>query len=110
MSLTSKTKTKSVKKKKRSPKPKICKTCGRNIIYNEDRDATRFTNDWHQLRAKEHCDDHEDKYMNHKCRPHWGGDCGVLITYEITLTDYLSKSAKKWNGKKEIDGNQANRN
>ena len=42
--------------------------------------------------AKEHCDDHEDKYMNHKCRPHWCGDCGFLIKYEITLTDYIDKS------------------
>ena len=88
MSRTSKT-------KKRSPKPKHCKTCNKNIIENEDRGSMRFTNDWQQIMAKSHCDDHEDKYSNHKCRPHWCGDCGFLITYEITLTDYLSKSVKK---------------
>jgi hypothetical protein len=83
---------KTSKKKKRSPKPKKCKTCDANITSNEARDSLRFDNDWQQTMAKEHCDDHEDKYMNHKCKPHWCGDCGFLITYEITLTDYIDKS------------------
>ena len=87
-----KIKRKSMKKKKRSPKPKHCKTCGKDIIHNEDRDSLRFTNDWQQVMAKEQCDDHEDKYTNHKCRPHWCGDCGFLIKYEITLTEHLDKS------------------
>ena len=85
MSRTSKT-------KKRSPKPKKCKTCGTNITSNEARDSLRFDNDWQQTLAKEQCDDHETKYMNHKCKPHWCGDCGFLIKYEITLTDYIDKS------------------
>tara|TARA_R110000796_G_scaffold165121_1_gene281931 strand:- start:4576 stop:4812 length:237 start_codon:yes stop_codon:yes gene_type:complete len=73
-------------------KNKHCKTCGKDIISNEDRDSLRFTNDWQQVMAKSQCDDHEKRYSNHKCRPHWCGDCGFLIKYEITLTEHINKT------------------
>ena len=95
MSPPSTTKTKSVKKKKRSLKPKHCKTCGKNITQNEARDSLRFDNDWQKTMAESHCDDHEDKYSDHECKPHWCGDCGFLIKYEIILTNYLNKSVEE---------------
>ena len=70
------------KKKKKS---KVCKTCGTHIIKSEDRDQLRYNNTYHQLRTKEYCDDHERKYSDHKCKPHWCGDCGFLIKYEIEI-------------------------
>ncbi len=73
-------------------KNKHCKTCGKDIISNEDRDSLRFTNDWQQVMAKSQCDGHEKKYSNHKCRPHWCDDCGFLIKYEITLTEHINKT------------------
>jgi hypothetical protein len=35
--------------------------------------------------AEDYCEQHEDKYSNHKCKPHWCGDCGYIINYEIEV-------------------------
>ena len=96
MSLTSKTKKSSkakgrsyieggLVKKARKPKPKICKTCGQDILKNEMRDMFMFHDTYHQLQTKEYCKDHEMSYSNHKCKPCWCGDCGYLSKYEITI-------------------------
>jgi len=66
-------------------KEKICKTCYRDIIQNEDNDILRFTNTYHQLSAKNYCKEHETGYSNHECKPHWCGDCGFLLSYQIRL-------------------------
>ena len=88
MSLTSKTK-KPFKTKKRSLKKKattkFCKTCGQDILENEIRDMLMFQDTYHQLQAREYCKDHEVAYSNHKCKPHWCGDCDYLIKYEIEI-------------------------
>ena len=77
------------KRKKRSKKKKvakkICKSCGRDIIKNENRDMLRFTNTYHQLSAKNYCDEHIISYKDHKCKPSWCGDCGFLVKYEIIV-------------------------
>ena len=77
------------KRKKRSKKKKvikkICKSCGRDIIKNENRDMLRFTNTYHQLSAKNYCDEHLMSYKDHECKPCWCGDCGFLIKYEIIV-------------------------
>ena len=77
------------KRKKRSKKKKtikkICKSCGRDIIKNEDRDMLRFTNTYHQLSAKNYCDEHIMSYKDHSCKPCWCGDCGFLMKYEIIV-------------------------
>ena len=77
------------KPKKRSKKKKtiqkICKTCGEDIIQNEDRDVLRFTNTYHQLSAKNYCKEHVIKSSNHKCKPSWCGECGFLMKYEIVV-------------------------
>tara|TARA_Y100000310_G_scaffold234772_1_gene237795 strand:- start:644 stop:1009 length:366 start_codon:yes stop_codon:yes gene_type:complete len=77
-----------IKPKKRSTKKvteKICKTCGEDIISNENRNVYRYMDVYAQLQAKEYCKDHEAKYSDHKCKPHWCGDCGFLTKYEITI-------------------------
>jgi len=77
------------KRKKRSKKKKTttksCKTCYRDIIENENRDMLRFTNTYHQLSAKNYCKTHETSHSDHKCKPHWCGDCGFLIKYIVTI-------------------------
>ena len=77
------------KRKKRSKKKKvvkkICKSCGRDIIKNEDRDMLRFTNTYHQLSAKNCCEEHTMSYKDHSCKPSWCGDCGFLVKYEIIV-------------------------
>ena len=80
-----------VKSKKRSKKKttkKICKTCSRDIIKNENRDMLRFTNNFHQLSAKNYCDEHTTSHKDHKCKPSWCGDCGFIIKYEIIIVKY----------------------
>ena len=75
-------------KKKGSSKKvtkKICKTCGEDIIANEDRNVYRYLDTYAQLRAKEYCENHETQYSNHKCKPCWCGDCGFLTKYEIEI-------------------------
>ena len=78
------------KRKKRSKKTtsETCNTCHRNIIENENRDMLRFTNTYHQLSAKNYCDEHTTSHSNHKCKPHWCGDCGFIIKYEIIIVKY----------------------
>jgi len=77
------------KRKKRSKKKKvikkICKSCGRDIIKNENRDMLRFTNTYHQLSAKNYCDEHMMSYKDHSCKPCWCGDCEFLVKYEIIV-------------------------
>ena len=100
MSLTSKTKKKKPSKTKkrsyikggkvkkaRKPKLKICKTCGQDILANEMRDSFMFQDTYHQLQAKEYCKNHEVAYSNHKCKPHWCGDCNYLWKYEIEIQE-----------------------
>ena len=72
-------------KKARNPKIKICKTCEQDILKNEMKDAFMFHDTYHQLRAKDYCKDHERNYNEHKCKPHWCGDCGYLTKYEIEI-------------------------
>ena len=78
------------KKKKRSkkrPKTKFCKTCGQDILANEMRDMMMFQDTYHQLQAREYCKDHEARYSDHKCKPHWCGDCNYLWKYEIEIQE-----------------------
>ena len=63
----------------------ICDTCGQNILKNEMRDMFMFQNTYHQMKAKEYCKDHVSKHSNHKCKPHWCGDCNYLMKYEIEI-------------------------
>ena len=76
-------------------KKKICKTCARDIIENENRNVLRFSNTYHQLSAKEYCNKHKMSHSDHEiCKPHWCGDCGFLIKYDIVI-DWEKKS-KHW--------------
>tara|TARA_R100001594_G_C4000070_1_gene254497 strand:+ start:332 stop:673 length:342 start_codon:yes stop_codon:yes gene_type:complete len=75
-----------IKPRKRSKKKiKICDTCNQDILANEMRNIYMFKDTYHQLKAKEYCEEHEAAYNNHKCKPSWCGDCGYLINYEITI-------------------------
>ena len=77
------------KRKKRSKKKKTttksCKSCYRDIIENENRDMLRFTNTFHQVSAENYCKEHQTSHSDHKCKPHWCGDCGFLLNYEISI-------------------------
>ena len=77
------------KRKKRSRKKraltKICKTCGQDILENERRNMFMFHDTYHQLQTKDYCEEHERVYNDHKCKPHWCGDCGYLTRYEIEI-------------------------
>ena len=78
------------KKKKRSykskkVKSKICKTCNQDILENEISNGLMYKDTYHQMQVKNYCKNHEDTYTNHKCKPHWCGDCDYLINYEITI-------------------------
>ena len=81
MSPPSKTKRRSSNKKK----TKFCKTCHQDILENEIRDMLMYKDTYHQLQTKEYCERHEFTYSNHKCKPHWCGDCDYLIRYEIEI-------------------------
>ena len=81
-------------KKKKNPLYKLCKTCGEDILENERLEGYMFKDTYHQLRAKEHCEDHEQVYSEHKCKPAWCGDCGYLTKYEI-IVDWEKKN-KRW--------------
>ena len=74
-------------KKKRSNKKidKICDTCGQDIQSNQRRNSLRFNDEDHQVLALEHCEDHENKYSGHECKPSWCGDCTYLVKYEIMV-------------------------
>ena len=88
------------KKKKRSYrerskiKKKICKTCSQDILEMEKREMLMYKDTYHQLRAKEYCKDHEISHSDHKCKPHWCGDCGYLVKYDIMID--WDKKAKGW--------------
>ena len=56
-----------------------------DILVNKKRDMLVFKNTYHQLQAKDYCDEHEITHSNHKCKPHWCGDCDYLIRYEIEI-------------------------
>jgi len=73
------------RKTSKARKSNICTTCNEHIIENEDRDALRFTNTFHQLQTKQYCDEHERVHITHKCKPHWCGDCGFLMNYDIEI-------------------------
>ena len=78
------------KKKKRSSKKIVCKTCSRNIVKLRKRDFMRYTNKYDQELANEYCKEHERAYSDHhSCKPHWCGDCGYLIQYNVIVNkDY----------------------
>ena len=79
---------KKTKKKKRSKKKKkICKTCSQDTISLKKRDSLRYNSKYDQKLAKEYCKEHEMSHSDHKCKPHWCGDCGYLIKYNIEI-DY----------------------
>jgi hypothetical protein len=82
MSQSSKTKERSIKSK---AKKNICKTCNQDITSNKKNDALTYKNTYHRRLAKNHCKDHKFTYSNHKCKPHWCGDCDYLIKYEIEI-------------------------
>ena len=88
------------KKKKRSYKRRskikknICKTCNQDILEMEKRKVFMYNDTYHQLRAKEYCKDHEISHSDHKCKPHWCGDCGYLVKYDIMID--WDKKAKGW--------------
>ena len=73
------------KKKKTKAKTKFCKTCGEDVIANEDRNLYRYMDVYAQLQVKEYCEDHEATYSGHTCKPCWCGDCGFLTKYEIEI-------------------------
>ena len=81
-------------KRKLKTKIKYCKTCGQYILENERRDGFMYKDTYHQLRAKDYCDDHENTYSEHKCKPSWCGDCGYLSKYDITVD--WDKKDKRW--------------
>ena len=66
-------------------KKKICKTCGEDKVSNGDRGVLMYNDTYHQLQAKEYCSEHTAVHSNHKCKPHWCGDCGFLTKYEIEV-------------------------
>ena len=76
---------KTSKKRKKARKSKICGTCGENIEKNENKDALRYTNTFHQVMTKNYCDEHERSHKEHTCKPSWCGDCGFLMKYEIEI-------------------------
>ena len=82
LSSPSKTKKRS---RKKIVKPKICKTCWQDILQNEMRDMYMFNDTYHQLIVKDYCKEHEAVHSDHKCKPHWCGDCRYLTKYEIEI-------------------------
>ena len=80
-----KVKPKKTKRRSKNIKKRICKSCCRDIIPLENHDVMRFTNTYDQLLVKDYCKDHERVYSDHKCKPHWCGDCGFLIKYDVTI-------------------------
>ena len=85
---------KTVKKRARNSKTKICKACSQDILSNEKRDMFMFQDTYHQLQVKEYCKEHERIYNEHKCKPNWCGDCRYLTGYEITID--WEKKEKRW--------------
>ena len=83
--------TKRSKRKKRSA-DEHCDTCDQNITLKKKRNSLNCKDSYLRKLAQESCEDHEDKYSNHKCTPHWCGDCGFLIKYEVILIEHVDKS------------------
>ena len=83
MSPTSKTKRRS----RKIVKTKFCKTCHQDILQNEMRDMLMFQDTYHQFLAKDYCKEHVAVHSDHKCKPHWCGDCNYLWKYEIELVE-----------------------
>ena len=81
MSPPSKTK----KRSKKIKEVKLCKTCSQDILEMEKRESLTYKDTYHQTLAKEYCKDHEISHSDHKCKPHWCGDCGFLMKYEIEI-------------------------
>ncbi len=73
------------KRRARNSKTKICKTCNQDILANEMRGMFMSHDTYHQLRAKDHCKEHEFKYNDHKCKPIWCDECRYLMKYEIQI-------------------------
>ena len=73
------------KRKTTKDKKKHCKTCHQDILQNEMRGMLMFQDTYHQLQAKDYCKEHEAVYSDHKCKPHWCGDCRFLIKYTISI-------------------------
>ena len=76
---------KTVKRRARNSKTKICKVCQQDILSNEKRDMFMSHDTYHQLQVKEYCKEHERVYSEHKCKPKWCDKCRYLINYEITI-------------------------
>ena len=92
-------KVKSSKKKKRSKRKKrptyeYCNTCEQNITLLTKKDSLNHNDKYHRVMAKDYCKSHEITYSDHKCKPHWCGDCGFLIKYTVKIsfdkTDYYN--------------------
>ena len=76
----------SSKRKRRSKKKrKFCKNCNQDVISLKIRDSLRYNNKEHQRMAKEYCKEHETSHSESTCKPHWCGDCGYLINYEVEI-------------------------
>ena len=76
----------SSKRRKRSKKKKkICKTCNQNVTSLKKRGSMRYNNTYDQELAKNYCKEHETSHSESTCKPHWCGDCGYLIKYDIII-------------------------
>ena len=62
-----------------------CVTCDRDTKELMKRDVLNFHSKYDKLLAEEYCKGHEAKYSEHKCKPHWCGDCGYLEKYVVDI-------------------------
>ena len=44
-----------------------------------------FHNSNDKSMAEQYCENHNTKYIGHKCKPHWCGDCGFHIKYVVEI-------------------------
>ena len=72
-------------KRKRRSKKKFCKSCSQDITSLKKRYVMRYDNKYDQELAKNYCKEHMTSHSDHKCKPHWCGDCGFLLNYEISI-------------------------
>ena len=82
------------KRKKKEPLHKYCKTCGQDILENEQREGLMYKDTYHRLLTKDYCKNHESIHSEHKCKPNWCDDCGYLTKYEIFID--WDKKAQNW--------------
>ena len=61
-----------------------CPSCFRDTKELME-NTLNFHNDYDKLLAKDYCENHNDRYVGHKCKPHWCGDCGFLIKYVVEI-------------------------